>query len=265
MAGDMLEQEDESTLYEVKLEVFEGPMDLLLYLIRKDELDIYDIPIGHITTQYLGFLGQIHTLDIEQASDFILMAATLMRVKSQMLLPREDLGLEGEGEDDPRAELVRRLLEYQQFKEIADWLGVRKDERSDIYLRQQGPGAEADGPAELRPVSLFDLLAVYKHVIDTVPENLVHQILEEEISVEECIDNILSVLASRSRISFMDLLKGRDRHALIASFIGILELLKSQRIHVQQAQPFAEIWIEGREGGSELVISADRGGGGQDQ
>ena len=264
MEGDMLEQEDESSLYEVKLEVFEGPMDLLLYLIRKDELDIYDIPIAHITTQYLGFLGQIHNLDIEQASDFILMAATLMRVKSQMLLPREELA-EGEGEEDPRAELVRRLLEYQQFKEIADWLGVRKDERSDIYLHQNGTGAEAEGPAELRPVSLFDLLAIYKHVIDTVPENVVHQILEEGVTVEESIENILSVLESRSRVSFMDILKSKDRHTLIASFIGILELLKSQRIRVQQAQPFDEIWIEGREGGGELVISADRGGGDQDQ
>jgi segregation and condensation protein A len=265
MEGDMLEQEDESSLYEVKLEVFEGPMDLLLYLIRKDELDIYDIPIAHITTQYLSFLGQIHRLDIEQASDFILMAATLMRVKSQMMLPRDEFGPEGEGEDDPRAELIRRLLEYQQFKEIADWLGVRKDERSNVYLHQHGPGAEADGPAELRPVSLFDLLAVYQHVIDTVPENVVHQIIEEEVSVEECIENILAVLESRTRVSFMELLKGKDRHALIASFIGILELLKSQRIRVQQAQPFDEIWIEGTEGGSELIISADRNGGDQDQ
>jgi len=265
MEGEMLEQEDESSLYEVKLEVFEGPMDLLLYLIRKDELDIYDIPIAHITTQYLGFLGQIHRLDIEQASDFILMAATLMRVKSQMLLPRDEQGIEGEVEGDPRAELIRRLLEYQQFKEVADWLGVRKDERSNVYLHQHGHSPEAEGAAELRPVSLFDLLAVYKHVIDTVPENIVHHILEEEITVEECIENILSVLDKRSRISFMDLLQGKDRHALIASFIGILELLKSQRISVQQARPFDEIWIEGREGGSELVISADRGEGGQDQ
>ena len=147
MERDMLEREEESALYEVKLEVFEGPMDLLLYLIRKDELDIYDIPIAHITTQYLGFLQQIHRLDIEQASDFILMAATLMRVKSQLMLPREELGLEDEGEGDPRAELVRRLLEYQQFKEIADWLDLRKDERSGVYLRTQGPGDEVDGPA----------------------------------------------------------------------------------------------------------------------
>ena len=244
MERDLIEQEEESALYEVKLDVFEGPMDLLLYLIRKDELDIYDIPIAHITTQYLSFLQHIHQLDIEQASDFILMAATLLRIKSQMMLPREELGLNDEGEEDPKAELVRRLLEYQQFKDIADWLGVRKNERRDVFLRRQGPDDDVGESAQLRPVSLFDLLAMYKHVLDTVPENLVHQIVEEEVSVAECIDYLLAVLARNSRISFIDLLQGRDRQALIATFVGILELLKAQRVRVQQARPFDEIWIE---------------------
>ena len=246
MERDEIEQieQEEAALYEVKLDVFEGPMDLLLYLIRKDELDIYDIPIAHITTRYLGFLQHIHQLDIEQASDFILMAATLMRIKSQMMLPREELGLDGEDEGDPKAELVRRLLEYQQFKDIADWLGVRKDERRDVFLRRQGPDDRVEEAAQLRPVSLFDLLAVYKHVLDTVPENLVHQIVEEEVSVAERIDHLLAVLERRARISFMDLLQGRDRQTLIATFVGVLELLKAQRVRVQQARPFDEIWIE---------------------
>ena len=243
MERDAIEQE-ETALYEVRLDVFEGPMDLLLYLIRKDELDIYDIPIAHITTQYLGFLQHIHQLDIEQASDFILMAATLLRIKSQMMLPREELGPDGDGDDDPQAELVRRLLEYQQFKDIADWLGVRKDERRDVYLRRQGPSDSVEESAQLRPVSLFDLLAVYKHVLDTVPESLVHQIAEEEVSVAERIDHLLAVLERRSRISFMDLLQGRDRQTLIATFVGVLELLRLQRVRVQQARPFDEIWIE---------------------
>lgn len=243
MERDAIEQE-ETSLYEVKLDVFEGPMDLLLYLIRKDELDIYDIPIAHITTQYLGFLQHIHQLDIEQASDFILMAATLLRIKSQMMLPREELDLDGDGAEDPQAELIRRLLEYQQFKDIADWLGVRKDERRDVYLRRQGPGDSVEESAQLQPVSLFDLLAVYKHVLDTVPENLVHQIVEEEVSVAECINYLLAVLERNARINFMDLLQGRDRQALIATFVGILELLKTQRVRVQQARPFDEIWIE---------------------
>ena len=120
--------------YGVNLDVFEGPLDLLLYLIRKSEVDIYDIPVAHITTQYLAFLREVHLLDLESAADFILMAATLMKIKSQMLLPRD---IEGEDLDDglgdPREELVRKLLEYQQFKEIADWLSDQGTQQRDVF------------------------------------------------------------------------------------------------------------------------------------
>ena len=238
--------------YEIRLEVFEGPLDLLLYLIRKDELDIYDIPLAHITAQYLDFLGQIHRLNLEHASDFILMAATLMKIKSQMILPRDEL-LELEEGEDPREELVRRLLEYQQFKEIADWLGLQKQAQSDIYLRQQGPGGETGETGSLQPVSLFDLLKVYKHVLDTVPPNLIHQILEERYSVDECIDHVLAALERRSRVRFFELIQGGSRDALVSTFIGLLELLKAQKIHVQQARPFDEIWVEKRAVSENLV------------
>ena len=234
---------EERDPYEVRLEVFEGPLDLLLYLIRKDELDVYDIPIAHITSQYLGFLGQIPQLDLEQAGDFILMAATLMKLKSQLLLPRDEIAGE-EGEEDPREELVRRLLEYQQFKEIAEWLYDQRSTQRDIFLRRQ-TSEEID--QDLQPVSLFDLLSVYKHVLDTVPASLVHRIIEEEITIEACVDRVLGVLAQRSRVSFFELVQGGGRDTLIATFISILELLKGQSIHVQQAQPFDEIWIERRE------------------
>jgi len=254
MGTDVLEPAptDEQTLYEVKLEVFEGPLDLLLYLIRKDELDIYDIPIAHITAQYLAFLQPIHRLDIEQASDFILMAATLMKVKSQMMLPREGILGEGEAEGDPREELVRRLLEYQQFKEIADWLGLQKEDQNDVFLRRRGPVDLLPESVELHSVSLFDLLTVFKHVLETVSQSLAHQIVEEEVSVEACIEQVLAVLERRSRVRFWDLIQGRDRATLIALFVGLLELLKAQRIRVQQARPFDEIWIEGRRGGEEF-------------
>jgi len=267
MASDILQadEDQDSALYEVKLDVFEGPMDLLLYLIRKDELDIYDIPIAHITKHYLGFLEQIHLLDIEQASDFILMAATLMRIKAQMMLPREaGVGEEGD-EGDPRAELMRRLLEYQQFKEVADWLGVQKESRSDVFLRQQGLGEHDldDGSTPgLKPVSLFDLIKVYKHVLETVPRTIVHQIVEDHVTVEECITHILAALESRSRVRFMDLIEGRDREGLVATFIGVLELLKSQRIRVQQAQPFDDIWIE-EQGGQDKPLVVTGGEAGQ--
>ena len=232
--------------YGVVLDVFEGPLDLLLYLIRKNEVDIYDIPIATITAQYLSVIGgQLRLLDIEVASGFILMAATLMKIKSQILLPRDvEPGMDDE-EGDPREELIRRLLEYQQFKEIADWLGEQGLEHRDIFPPSPGPGTDAEG-TEIHAVSLFDLLKVYKHVLDHVPDSLVHHIAEEEASVEECIDRILSELGRRSRLRFFDLVQGRSRQSVVSTFVGILELLKSHRIRVQQAEPFDEIWIESR-------------------
>jgi segregation and condensation protein A len=234
--------------YGVNLDVFEGPLDLLLYLIRKSEVDIYDIPVAHITAQYLAFLREVHLLDLESAADFILMAATLMKIKSQMLLPRDIEGEDlDEGLGDPREELVRKLLEYQQFKEIADWLSDQGTEQRDVFKRPGGLPEDAED-AELQPVSLFDLLKVYKHVIDHVPQAAVHRIVEEEVAIDECIERVLGELHQRSRLRFHDLISGQSRLTLVATFIGILELLKSQRIRVHQAGPFEDIWIERREG-----------------
>ena len=156
--------------YEVKLEVFEGPLDLLLYLIRRDELDIYDIPLARVVAQYLASLSQLHRLDLEQASDFILMAATLMKIKSQLMLPRPEGALAEESAEDPREELVRRLLEYQQFREIADWLDQQRESRRDIHPRRPLKGGERgedqNEDARPEPVSLFRLLQVYKQPRD---------------------------------------------------------------------------------------------------
>ena len=236
----------ETDPYEVRLDVFEGPLDLLLFLIRKDELDIYDIPIAHITAQFLRILEQLHTLNLEQSSEFILMAATLMRIKSQMILPRDEAVDPTGEEEDPREELVRRLLEYQQFKEVAEWLGVQRQAQRDVYLHRHGWSDDSGEVGTLQPVSLFDLLRVYQHILETVPENLVHRIVDEEVSIEECIDHLLAVLDRRSRVRFYDLIEGRSKEALVGTFVGMLELLKSQRIQVQQAGPFDEIWIEQR-------------------
>ena len=236
-------------IYEVKIDVFEGPMDLLLYLIRKDELDVYDIPIAHITKHYLDFLGQIHLLDIEYASDFILMAATLMRIKSQMMLPQEQTDLV-EGEDgDLREELIRRLMEYQQFKEMAEWLGNKKRARLDIFLCNQGLPQESidDGSTPmLSDINLFDLLKAYKKTLEIIPVDEAHEIIGEQITVEECVELIIKLLKERERIRFADLIHGRSRNGFVSTFVGMLELLKSQRVKVQQSRPFDEIWIEQR-------------------
>ena len=243
----LLESQGSPDPYGVRLEVFEGPLDLLLYLIRRNEVDIYDIPVSTITAQYLGVLGsEVHRPDLERSADFVLMAATLMKIKSQMLLPREAGGEADDESGDPREELVRRLLEYQQFKEIAHWLSDAGLEQRRVYSRS---GQADESEAGLHPVSLFDLLKVYKHVIDNVPRSLVHRIVEERVTVEECIDLIIGALNRRSRLRFHDLVEGRNRHDLVVTFIGLLELLKSQRVHVQQARPFGDIWIEGGQGG----------------
>ncbi len=236
-------------IYEVKIDVFEGPMDLLLYLIRKDELDVYDIPIAHITKHYLNFLGQIHLLDIEQASDFILMAATLMRIKSQMMLPQEQIDLVDGEDGDLREELIRRLMEYQQFKEMAEWLGNQKRARRDIFLCNQGLRQESiadDSTPMLSDINLFDLLKAYKKTLEIIPVDEVHEIIGEQISVEECVELIIKMLKECERIRFADVIHGRSRNGFVSTFVGMLELLKSQRVHVQQSRPFDDIWIEQR-------------------
>ena len=230
--------------YGIKLEVFEGPLDLLLYLIRKSEIDIYDIPVAVITTDYLAYLNRVQLQDLEQAGGFILMAATLMRIKSQMLLPRQIELVEGE--EDPRQELVRRLLEYQQFKEIAEWLAEQGFEHRDIFPSSVPTSSDDLGAESVHPVSLFDLLSAYKHVLEHVSDTVVHRIVEEEISIEACIELLLAELELSERLRFFGLVEGRGKITLVATFIGVLELLKSQRIRVQQAKPFDEIWIERR-------------------
>jgi segregation and condensation protein A len=239
----------DSKLYEVKIDVFEGPMDLLLYLIRKDELDVYDIPIAHITKHYLAFLNQLHLLNIEYASDFILMAATLMRIKSQMMLPQEEVE-QCQGEDgDLREELIRRLMEYQQFKELAEWLEEQKSNREDIFLCNQGirkTDLEDGNDPKLSAVNLFDLLKAYKCAIETIPIEEIHEIFSEQISVEECVELIVKSLEAHERIRFADLIQGRNRNGVVSTFVGMLELLKSQRVRVQQSRPFDDIWIEKR-------------------
>ena len=244
--ADMETADRSAAPYEVRLGVFEGPLDLLLFLIRKDELDVYDIPIAHITARFLRLLEQVHGLNLEHASEFILMAATLMKIKSQMILPRDESDALEDYGVDPRQELVRRLLEYQQFKEIAEWLGVQREARRDLYLHRKGYVEGDEEPEALQPVSLFDLLRVYKHVLDTVPDALVHRIINEQVTIEECVQLTLAALERRSRVRFFDLIHGGSKDRMIAAFIGILELLKSQEIHVQQAEAFDEIWIERR-------------------
>ncbi|HNW60581.1 MAG TPA: segregation/condensation protein A [bacterium] len=247
--------------YKVKLESFEGPLDLLLFLIKKEEVDIYDIPIAKITQQYLQYIEIIQLLDLEAASDFILMAATLMRIKAQMLLPKPDLGEEQAEITDPRQELVQRLLEYKRFKDVAEDLGDKETRALKLYGRgsfkveEEGLGEEFLAGAE---VGLFDLVAAFKQIVDQSQKKItVHRVVEINITLEECMANVLDALDRKAEMAFRELFAGgTEKIVLVVTFIAILELIKRNEIRAVQDEPFAEIMIRRIHGTGETQIDS---------
>ncbi|MGH7741717.1 MAG: segregation and condensation protein A, partial [Candidatus Eiseniibacteriota bacterium] len=178
----------------VKLARFEGPLDLLLHLIKRDEIDIYDIPIAHITQQYLAYIELMRALDLEIAGEFLVMAATLMRIKAKMLLPLPAVG-EEEDEGDPREELVQRLIEYRQFKEAADTLKLKEGERRLLFERGMVPGEDDAGPLPLAPATLFDLLDALNRVMSRVSEQQVYEVQGDLYDVEDKMSLIARTVA----------------------------------------------------------------------
>ena len=227
----------------VRLPVFEGPLDLLLYLIRRDQLDVYDIPIGHITEQYLGMLKLLEVLDLEVAGDFLVMAATLMRLKARMLLPTWPEG-EEEDEEDPRNELVRQLLEYRQFKEAARRLQTKEEERRLLFGRGFIPDVEPDRDTPLEPVSHFLLIDVLKDVLARVGEEFFYHVQLEDVTLEEKMELVLGELREQGRILFIDLVSRTPRRVhIVVTFMAILELARLGRLVLAQESPFSQIWI----------------------
>jgi segregation and condensation protein A len=233
--------------YGVKLELFEGPLDLLLFLIRKNEIDIYDIPIADITRQFLGYVEIIQGLNLELAGDFVVMAATLMRIKSRMLLP-VDPDVEDE-EGDPREELVRRLLEYQQFKEVASWMEDQQAEYRDVFYRgnaidlediRQQQETDTEG---FQPVSLFELLRAFKQAMDAAPKIEFHEVARIEVTTEERAEYVLGVLERKRQAPFYELIAHAHRTVVVVTFIALLELMKGGKIRVQQAGVDGELWV----------------------
>lgn len=233
--------------YKVRLEIFEGPLDLLLYLIKQEEIDIYDIPIARITRQYLEYLEFMKSLDIEIAGEFLVMAATLLKIKSRMLLPRhEELGEEIE---DPRRDLVQQLLEYRKFKEIAERLGEKEYVQRRMFPRPKGG---FDNAADIIPpeppapeAGMFDLLSAFKQVLERIDKLKLYEIVGEDISIEERIDFIVRVIAERRRMSFMELFADEHRRlVMVVTFFALLELMRLGRVSVRQESLFGEILIE---------------------
>jgi segregation and condensation protein A len=234
-------------VYRVKTEIFEGPFDLLLFLIRKHEIDIYDIPIHKITNQYLEYIKLMKILDLEVAGEFIEMVATLMSIKARMLLPKPVFG-DDEDVEDPRTELVERLLEYKKFKEAASEMSEFEDFRRKMYSRKYFAGPEEETPISneeyLQNVTLFDLLLAFKKALDNMPKVTYHEVKKIEVTVEEQTIYILSTLAEQQSILFSEMMdKIKDRIVIIVTFLALLELIKLGKIIVRQSRVFEDIKI----------------------
>ena len=221
----------------VELTEFSGPLDLLLTLIREEQVDIYDIPIARVAEQ---FLLRIRTLPLNDAADYLEMAARLLRIKAQMLLPRAD---GGEAWDDPRAELVRRLLEYQQMREVVDVLERAGEERRSRFARAYIPLAAAPPEAPLA-LSLSELLAAVDRILRTTKDPSMHDVISRSVDVPGAIDLIRALLALRARAMWTDLVsRDAEPWQVLSTLLGLLEMAKLGECKVQQPRPFANVEI----------------------
>lgn len=233
--------------YKVKLEIFEGPLDLLLYLVKKAEVDVYHIPIVEITDQYLKYIDLMKMLDLDIAGEFLWMASNLIYIKSKMLLPPEDRQEEEEEDLDPRSDLIRQLIEYKKFKEVANALGELEEKRQLYFPREATPDNEAlEAPLNLGNVNLFDLLNAFSEVLQKlqVREDL-KKIFQEEVSVEKKIEFIEKMMMETSSFAFKDLFVNlSSRMEIVATFLAVLELIRLKKIRVFQNENFSNIQIE---------------------
>lgn len=219
----------------VKLEIFEGPLALLLHLIKKNEVDIYDIPIAAITEQYLKYIELLKELNLDIAGEFLLMAATLIHIKSKMLLPvSEEITEEEEGED-PRLELVRKLLEYQKYKEAAQELDKREILGRDVWTKSRFLMDGIEGDEGLVEVSIFELLEVLKSIIEKASKTIVFDISAEKVTIAERINHIMETLGREKSVAFFSLFpQGSSRTFIITTFLAMLELTRLQIIRLFQ-------------------------------
>lgn len=239
--------------FEVKLPLFEGPFDLLLFFIERDELDIYDIPISKITNDFLDYMHHLETLNIELASEFILVAATLMRIKSKMLLPRPQIDAEG-NEIDPREELIKHLLEYKKYKSVIDDFHkmeeseLSKEKRGNIIKEIRALAESTNVEAELQDVDLFKLLTVFEKVLKRQEEEKnkpVHQVIQYPYTIEGQKQFITSALQKKSRIAFTELFEqSPTRISLIFNFLAILEMLANGQLDIQMGEGYNNFWVK---------------------
>jgi segregation and condensation protein A len=238
--------------FEVRLPLFEGPFDLLLFFIERDELDIYDIPISKITNDFLEYIHQLEHLNVEVASEFILVAATLMRIKSKMLLPRPQLDEQG-NEIDPHEELIKHLLEYKKYKSVIETFHkmeeaeLQKEKRGNLMKELRSLAESTNVEAELQDVDLFKLMSVFEKVLrrfEAEKNKPVHQIIQYPFTIENQKKYLLEEVQNQNRISFEDIVKTYPtKIALIFNFLAMLELLSLQQLSIQVGEGYNNFWI----------------------
>ena len=234
--------------YQVKLDIFEGPLDLLLFFIQRDEIDIYDIPISRITDQYLGYLDLLIQLNIGVAGEYIRMAATLMRIKARTLLPQLAVTGEDEEIEDPRAELVQMLLEYKQFKEIATDLKVRETEYLQYYQRQPNLriiDTDVSPDEVLNDVTIYDLMHTFQELLKNIPEPVTHNIKRIDVTIRQQSRYIVSLLQGKSSVYFSEIMQDlQSKIVVIVTFIALLDMIKNRRVNIFQNEVFDDFRIE---------------------
>ncbi len=251
--------------YRLRLEIFEGPLDLLLYLIKKNDVDIRDIPIAKITEQYMQYIEMMQMLDLELVGDFLVMAATLLQIKSRMLLPPDPSEILEAG--DPREDLIRRLSEYKRFKEIADELQIKEAVRKDFFPRGLDETAINQIKDEAKEIyyeaNLFDLITALSEALKKLPEEVIHEIIKEEYTIDQKIHHILHLMLNTPRVLLTDLFqKAKTKVEAIVTFLAVLELIRLKEIKVVQKNLFGEIEVLRNKENIEPVPSEGEGAAG---
>jgi len=248
--------EMDNSACQFRTEGFEGPLDLLLHLIKKNEVDIYNIPIAAISRQYLDYLDVMQELNLDIAGEFLVMASTLIQIKSQMLLPlNADPELDDEKIEDPRAELVRRLLEYERYRDASIELASRNLLERDVFARNFA-SAELDAVAvdeALPEIELFELVDAFRRILAKAPRESFHEVGSENISIADRISDILAFLEGRESVEFEELFAGSNtREYIVASFLAILELCRLRMIRILQFETYGRLLVK-----NTVIMTAD--------
>ncbi len=233
-------------MYRIKLNEFEGPLDLLLFFIQRDELDIHNIPISKITNEFVEYVNYLQVLDLESASDFILMAATLIQIKAKMMLYRKDESVEEE--EDPRYELVKRLLEYKRYKDASAEIQQQEEESRKHFIRSDFDGdyridESVEEDMSIQNLTLYNLLKAYKYAMDHQPKEIVHNIIRLNVSIDEQIDYIHSECSKQEHVSFLKLISQMEKMRVVVTFIAILEMIKNGIIGIQINESITDFLI----------------------